>query len=62
MNSSYNDELRNKCSNPTARIKLSGTVCIVGAAANAGVTSQYPIIAAAQTPPIKLAKIQGALD
>ena len=38
--------LKNECNNPTTQIQLSGTICVVGAAAHAGVISKYPIIAA----------------
>lgn len=38
--------LKNECNNPTTQIQLSGTICIVGAAAQAGITSKYPMIAA----------------
>ena len=38
--------LKNECNNPTTQLQLSGTICIVGAAAQAGITSKYPMIAA----------------
>ena len=38
--------LRNECNNPSISLELSGTICVVGAAAKPGVVSEFPIIAA----------------
>lgn len=38
--------LQRECNNPRINLELSGTICVVGAAAKPGVVSKYPIIAA----------------